>query len=106
VLSPRAQKSKGFAVCKLPDFSTLSTNPLTEALTDNTMTPPDDAAAFRIDFPAWLASLGDTKRRVAEELMMGERTSDVANKYGYSQGRISQMRREMLESWTVFGESG
>lgn len=103
VMSPRAQQRRHFVVGKLPDFSTLSDNPLAEALTDNTQTPPDDQAAFRIDFPAWLASLGERKRRVAEGLMVGERTGDVAHRLGYSAGRISQLRREMLESWTVFG---
>ena len=68
-----------------------------------TRTPPDEQAAFRLDFAAWLASLGDRKRRVAEDLMVGERPMDVSNKHGLSQGRISQMRREMMESWTVFG---
>jgi len=107
VLSPRAQKMKGFAVCKLPDFSTLSSNPLTEALQDNTKSPPDEAAAFRIDFPLWLSGLGDYKRRVAEDLMMGERTTDVANHHGCSAGRISQLRREFMGDWRRFcGEAG
>lgn len=103
VLSPRAQRLHHFAVGKLPDFSTLSSNPLTDALLDNTQTPPDEQVAFRIDFPAWLVSLGDAKRRVAEELMIGERTTDVATRRGYSAGRVSQMRREMKESWARFG---
>lgn len=103
VLSPRAQQRQHFCVGKLPDFSTLSSNPLADALLDNTMTPPDEQAAFRLDFPAWLAALGDRKRRVAEDLMVGERTMDVSNKHGLSQGRISQLRRELRASWTVFG---
>ena len=52
VLSPLAQQRKGFAVCKLPDCSTLDGNPLDEALHDNTKSPPDEQCAFRIDFPA------------------------------------------------------
>lgn len=103
VLSPLAQRRRHFYVGKLPDCSTLSDNPLADALSDNTMTSPDEQAAFRLDFPAWLASLGEPKRQVAEDLMLGERTSDVAHKHGYSQGRISQMRREMQQSWNVFG---
>src|SRR5262245_58018702 len=95
-----SQRHRHFHVGKLPDGSTLSDNPLTDALLDNTQTPPDEQVCFRLDFPAWLASLGERKRRVAEDLMMGERTSDVAHRHGCSQGRISQMRREMKESWT------
>src|SRR5437867_4508208 len=66
-------------------------------------TPPDESVTFRMDFPRSLASLGHTKRRVAEDLMMGERTMDVAGRHGYSAGRISQLRRELMESWTSYG---
>ena len=70
---------------------------------DNTRSPVDEQAAFRIDFPAWLASLGDRKRRITEDLMLGERTMDVARRHGLSEARISQLRRELSDSWTVFG---
>jgi len=102
VLSPVAQRRRNFCVGKLPDVSTLSDNPLSEALADNTMTPPDEQVCFRIDFPAWLTSLGDHKRRIAEDLMIGERTMDVSNKHGLSQGRISQLRREFMVGWELF----
>jgi hypothetical protein len=39
VLSPVAQRTKGFAVGKLPDFSTLNGNPLEDALVENTVSP-------------------------------------------------------------------
>jgi len=102
VLSPLAQKRRGFAVASIPCFSMVSPNPLSEALADNTQTPPDEQAAFRIDFPAWLSSQDDRRRRIAEDLMMGERTLDVADKFGISGARISQMRREFMEDWSRF----
>jgi hypothetical protein len=102
VLSPRAQKERSFCVGKLPDFSTLGANPLMEALIDNTQSPPDEAAAFRIDFPCWLSSLDDRRRRIAEDLMMGERTLDVANRHGISPARVSQLRREFMADWDRF----
>jgi hypothetical protein len=47
-LSPVAQGRHDFAVCTLPEFSTLSNNPLEEALTDNRQTPvPDQVSAIR-----------------------------------------------------------
>jgi hypothetical protein len=52
VLSPSARRRHGFRVSALPEVSTLSDNPLAEALHDNTRTPPDEQCAFRIDFPA------------------------------------------------------
>src|SRR5215470_16282406 len=49
VMSERAQQRHGFYVGKLPDFSTESTNPLAEALSDNTVSPVPDQVHFRID---------------------------------------------------------
>jgi hypothetical protein len=102
VLSRRAQRCKGFAVSPLPATSTLGGNAYDEALRDNTRTPPDEQAAFRIDFPAWLASQGRRRRRVAEELMGGESPRAVARRLGVSPPRISQMRRELHDDWHRF----
>ena len=38
-------------------------------------------------------------RLVLDDLMLGERTLDVAGKYGLSPGRVSQLRREFLLDW-------
>jgi hypothetical protein len=102
VLSTQAQQSGGFVVEKLPDFSTLNGNPLTEALTDNTQTPPDEAAAFRIDFAQWLMSWSERDRRIIEDLAFGERPVDVANRYGISAGRVSQLRQLFCDDWLRF----
>jgi hypothetical protein len=102
VLSPRAQQRRGFAVEGLPDCSAPSGNPLSDALRDNTQTPPDEQACFRIDFPRWLASLSDRHCRVAEDMMLGERTLDVAARHGMSAGRVSQLRREFRQGWRRF----
>jgi hypothetical protein len=102
VLSPQAQQRKGFAVGKLPDCSALDGSPLAEALHDNTRTPPDEQCAFRIDFPAWRATHAERDQRVLDDLMLGERTLDVAGKHGLSPGRVSQLRREFLTDWRRF----
>ncbi len=73
-----------------------------ELLIDDHSTPVSDQAAFRIDFPAWLDSLSTKKRRVAEALAQGDSTNDVADEFGVSAGRISQLRREFAESWQEF----
>lgn len=102
VMSKTAQRRHGFSVGKLPDYSTLGTNPLQAALMDNRQTPPPDAAAFRIDFPTWLAKWSDRDRRMILDLAQGERTLDVSRKYGISAGRVSQRRREYLADWERF----
>ena len=94
VMDPHTQKRHDFTVEKLPDFSTL-----TEALADNMVTPPPDAAAFRVDFPRWLGLLGDRDRRLASELMIGEQTGVAAG----GRGELpEQDQGETLGSWIGF----
>ena len=57
---------------------------------------------FKLDFLAWLASLTERDRGIVEDLMIGERTLDVANKYNMSAARISQKRREFHRDWQIF----
>jgi hypothetical protein len=102
VLSPLSQRRKSFVVNPLPSRSTLGANVYDEALIDNARTPPDEQAAFRHDFPLWLASLGGRKRAVAETLMVGETTLAASAKHNMSPGRISQLRREFMEGWERF----
>jgi hypothetical protein len=101
-LSSSAQRRHGFRVSALPEVSTLSDNPLAEALHDNTQTPPDEQCAFRIDFPAWRATHTERDRRIIDALLVGGRTLEVAGKYGLSPGRVSQLRREFLTDWRRF----
>jgi hypothetical protein len=101
VLSEQAQQRHGFYVSKLPDFSTESANPLAEALIDNTVTPPDDQAAFRIDFPAWVGTHSRRDRAIIRDAAQGERTMDLAARYRLAPSRISQLRGEWAEEWSV-----
>lgn len=101
-LSPLAQQRHHFTVARLPDLETLSGNPLSEALADNTKSPPDETVCFKLDFAAWLASLTHRDRDITEALMVGERTLVVAKKYGVSAARISQKRLELCLAWRTF----
>ena len=96
-----AQRRHGFAVEKLPDVCS-GQDQLTEALADNTVTPPPDAAAFRVDFPRWLETLSLRDRRLAERLMLGERAHETADRFGLSRARVSQVRRELSQDWARF----
>jgi hypothetical protein len=102
VLSPAAQRRHGFAVGRLPDFSTLNGNPLFDALQDNTRSPVPDQVSFRLDFPAWLATLSARNRSIAQDMARGHRTGELAEKYGLSPARVSQLRREFYLDWQIF----
>jgi len=75
-----------------------------EQLVENKRTSPADLATFKLDFDAWLPSLSRRARRMAEDLAAGERTRDVARRYGVSAARVSQLRRELQKSWEEFIE--
>jgi hypothetical protein len=102
VMSPRAQQRHGFTIGPIPRFSSLTSNPFSEALSDNTQTPPDEQAIFRIDFPTWLTSLDQRNREIVEAMMMSEKTLDLATRFKISSARVSQLRREFKEDWSKF----
>jgi hypothetical protein len=106
VLSELAQQRHGFYVGKLIDVETLSDNPITDALIDNTQTPVDEQVCFRCDFPAWRASYDDRRQQIMDALALGHRTKDVARQFDMSEGRISQLRREFMEDWNRFTAEG
>jgi hypothetical protein len=115
VLSPLAQKHKGFSVEPLPTSMLRGheqffgqphgqdqMDALEERLQDDTRSPVPDQAAFRIDFPAWLSQLGSRNRPIAEDMALEHGTFDLADKHKMSPGRISQLRREFHKDWLRF----
>jgi hypothetical protein len=114
VMSPVAQRRHGFVVTSLPAVrqsqETLYATPrgqqvqdaMEERLSDNTMTPVPDQAAFRLDFRAWLKSLTPRERRLIGAMSADERTKDLSRQFEVSPGRISQMRREFKDGWERF----
>lgn len=101
VLAGYAQRRKGFAVERLDRFDP-SEDHWTQAIVEDRTAGPADTARVRIDFTAWLDSLKRRDRRIAESLAVGDRTGEVAQKFGISEGRVSQLRRELAASWEAF----
>jgi hypothetical protein len=101
-LSRYCQKRKGVVVERLDVFDE-EENAWAEAVVQDTRSAPvPDIVAFRLDFPAWLNTLRRRDRRIAETLALGHRTQDVARRFQVSEGRVSQLRREMASSWKNF----
>ena len=101
-LSPRAQRRHGFAVESLPAFSSLHGNVWDEALQDNAATPVLDQVCWRCDFPQWRLSHSSRDRKIIDALLVGERTLDVAQRFGLTPGRISMLRSELHADWEQF----
>src|SRR5206468_2685917 len=52
-----------------------------EYLHDNTITPILDQVQFRIDWPAWLATLTARERRLIHAMALNERTSELSRRF-------------------------
>ena len=65
-------------------------------------TGPAEIAQFRIDFNEWLDSLSLSHRRLANKMCEGRSTSELSADQNVSRGRISQVRRELEDSWRQF----
>jgi hypothetical protein len=73
-----------------------------EAVVEDRHVGPAEVAATRIDFSAWLQFLPRRLRKIATFLANGETTSDAAKRFHLSQGRISQIRKELFLAWHRF----
>lgn len=65
---------------------------------------PAEIVCLSIDYAAWLRSLTTVKLRVVISLVAGYRTGEIAEMVGLSYSRISQLRRELADSWDRFTE--
>ncbi len=69
------------------------------------LTTSDDPAEIvqvRLDFAAWYENLTGREQQMLLAFMDGERTQDLARRYGISNARVSQVRRELVEHWAAF----
>lgn len=100
VMSRRAQRRYGIRVTSLDcgEFS----REWKELLAESRNCTPAQLAASRIDVRDWLKRLPAQKRRIALALGTGESTKGVAQKFRVSQGRVSQLRRELADHWRAF----
>ena len=101
VASNYCQQSKGILVGQL-DCCDEPTGQWQEILVEDRHSGPAEVATTRIDFAAWFDSLPERTRKVAEALASGEATSHVAQMFGCSASRVSQLRRELHHSWRAF----
>jgi hypothetical protein len=103
VASEYCQLCKHVVVTQL-DCSGETNEQWREVLVEDRKASPADIVAMRIDFSAWLTTLTSRNRQIAERLAIGESSGSVARLFSVSTGRISQLRRELQESWNQFIE--
>jgi len=96
-----AQRRKRFLVERLDRFDAKE-GCWRDVVVEDRQTPVLDRVAFLLDYPAWLNSLPQRERKIAELLADGYRVTDVARCFALSLARISQLRREFHKSWLRF----
>jgi hypothetical protein len=101
VLSPYCQQRKNVLVEHLDKFDETEGCWL-ETIVEDRHAGPSETARVRMDFGDWLGSLPRRNRGIAESLALGNRISDVAKRFHLSAGRVSQVRRELADSWRTF----
>jgi hypothetical protein len=118
VMNPFTQKRLGFQVETFPISPRISHErlyaiPNGQELHDafeerhrdnNTTTTVPDQVQFRIDWPAWLATLTGRERRMIRVMAKNESTKDLARQFELSPARISQKRSEFRDEWLRFCE--
>jgi len=101
VSSSYCQRLKGIVVDRLDQFDQ-EENAWQEVLIEDKHADASQIVQTKMDMSDWLASLKRRDRRIAEFLALGNRTSEAAHKFKVSEGRVSQLRRELAKSWSDF----
>ena len=73
-----------------------------ELLVEDRKAGPAETAAARLDLSAWLRTLPKRNRKIATALALGESTGAVAEQFGLTAGRVSQLRVWLREHWEQF----
>jgi len=101
ISSDYCQKAKSLLLERLDLYDT-EEQAWSQLLIEDKHAGPAETAIVRLDFSAWLKLLPRRLRQIAMFLARGETTSATATQFGLSQGRISQIRRELLSAWQRF----
>ena len=101
VSSSYCQRLKVIVVDRLDQFDQ-EENAWQEVLIEDKHADASQIVQTKMDMSDWLASLKRRDRRIAEFLALGNRTSEAAHKFKVSEGRVSQLRRELAKSWSDF----
>ena len=101
VLSPLAQKRRGFVICSINPWDRHEGD-WRDMVLETRRVSPADQAAFNLDFQAWLQGWSRRDRQILYHLAAGHGTFGVAERFKISPGRVSQLRRRYERSWLEF----
>jgi hypothetical protein len=93
--------ANGFTIERLDRFNQ-RTGQWRDALVEDRTAGSAQIAMMGLDFDTWLSTLSNRDRQLAETLARGATTGCVARTFRISAARVSQLRRELYESWHRF----
>jgi len=103
VMSPACHHRYGVRVCgyfesQLPGDA----DGWKKAVVTDRKIPVPDLAAFRIDFGRWFQTQRRRDRLIISALIAGENPFAIADRFGISGSRVSQLRRRYEQDWLKF----
>ena len=101
VMSPIAQQRHRFVVRSLTPWSPTEEG-WADLVLESRRVSPADQACFNVDFREWFKQWPQRHRGIINALAAGHGTKTVAHRFGVSEPRISQLRREFQRSWEQF----
>jgi hypothetical protein len=101
VSSAYCQREKGLTVERLDKFDK-EEETWQEIVVEDRHVGPAETAIVRIDFSTWMQLLPPRLRTIANFLANGESTTAAARRFHVSQGRISQIRKQLYQAWISF----
>ena len=101
ISSTYCQRQKNVRMERLDKYDE-EENAWQEIILEDRHVGPADVVRVRLDFSDWLKTLSRRNRRIAKFLAIGNRTTDAARKFGVCEGRVSQVRKELADSWREF----
>jgi hypothetical protein len=101
VLSDHARRTHGLTIERF-DRPVDRAGAWHQILVEDRRAGPAETAAARLDLAAWLQTLSQRNRRIAQALALGNSTSAVAQQFGLSAGRVSQLRNWLHGHWEQF----
>ena len=101
ISSDYCQQKKNLLVERLDHYDS-EEQAWAEILVEDRHVGPAETAIVRIDFATWLQLLPRRLRKIATFLAGGETTTAAAKRFCVSQGRISQIRKELFLAWHRF----
>jgi DNA-binding NarL/FixJ family response regulator len=106
VTSERCKKRNGYCVQSFPEHdSDDGPNKALDALIDHRVGNPADLAVFAIDTPQFRDTLTPVQQAVMDGAVVGDTTSEMAERLKVTGGAVSQHRRKIAEKYKARNEA-